>query len=130
MEGCILWTGAVQSSGYGSVTNGRGGTMLVHRREWENVNGAIPEGMTIDHLCRTKLCMNVEHMEVVTRGENSRRAVVKSHCLKGHPLSGDNLSVSVNSVDGYERRVCKACRRGYAQERYNRLVRVERAVES
>lgn len=122
MNGCILWTGAVQSSGYGSVTNKRGGTMLVHRREWENANGAIPEGMTIDHLCRTKLCMNVEHMEVVTRGENSRRAAIKSHCLKGHPLSGDNLSVIVNSVDGYQRRVCKACRRGYAQERYRRLM--------
>ena len=75
---CTLWEGAVQSRGYGSLKIG-GKSMLAHRRAWEVARGPIPEGMTIDHLCRQKLCVNPDHMEVVTRGENLRRmnAVVR-----------------------------------------------------
>jgi hypothetical protein len=32
--------------------------------------------MTIDHLCLNKTCLNPEHMEIVTRAENTRRAHV------------------------------------------------------
>mgnify|MGYP000973126273 CR=1 FL=1 len=122
---CLVWQGAIQSRGYGSVGDGNGRTILTHRAVYEELVGPIPDGMTIDHVasrgCRTKRCVNVLHMEPVTRGENSRRAAVKSHCIMGHPLSGDNLSIVVNSVDGYERRVCKACRRRYASERKARV---------
>ena len=69
---CILWAGAIQSAGYGH-RGIDGKTYLVHRLAWEEVNGAIPEDMTIDHLCEVRHCINVEHMEVVTRGENVRR---------------------------------------------------------
>jgi len=33
----------------------------------------VSEGLTIDHLCGVKRCVNPDHMEVVTRGENTRR---------------------------------------------------------
>ena len=69
---CDLWAGAIQSAGYGHRGIG-GKTYLVHRLAWEEVNGDIPEGMTIDHLCEVRNCINVEHMEVVSRGENVRR---------------------------------------------------------
>jgi hypothetical protein len=114
---CLIWQGAVQSSGYGSVTAGkRGKSMLVHRKVWELVNGPIPDGLTIDHLCFVKLCINVEHMEVVTRSENSLRAVrVITHCKRGHELSGDNLRLSLRKT-GRVHRVCRACARAYNQE--------------
>lgn len=109
MSDCILWSGAVQSRGYGSVTDGNGSSMLAHRRAWEAVNGPIPGDLTIDHLCRNKLCQNVGHMELVTRPENSRRAhAARTHCKHGHPLSGANLRLYTRS-NGRTHRVCRAC---------------------
>jgi hypothetical protein len=49
-------------------------TALAHRVAYEALVGPIPDGMTIDHLCRNKRCLNPAHMELVTRGENTRRA--------------------------------------------------------
>ena len=71
--GCLVWTRAIQTKGYGSVCVGRGRTALAHRVAWESARGPIPEGLTIDHLCGVKRCVNPDHMEVVTRGGNTRR---------------------------------------------------------
>lgn len=70
---CWNWTGARNSRGYGCVTDGTGRSMLAHRRSYTELVGPIPEGLTIDHLCRNILCQNPSHMEPVTRSENSRR---------------------------------------------------------
>ena len=119
---CIEWMGAVQSSGYGSVTNGRGGTMLAHRRAWEAARGPIPPGLTIDHLCRHKLCVNPDHMEVVTNAENVKRMLAtKTHCKQGHPLSGDNLAIKHGS-DGYTKRQCRECARAATRRSYHAAV--------
>lgn len=108
---CMLWEGAQNSKGYGAVTNGHGSADLVHRRAWEEVNGPIPEGLTIDHLCRQKTCINPDHMEVVTRAENSRRGnAAVTHCKAGHPLAGDNVRLYTRA-NGRTHRVCRACRR-------------------
>lgn len=70
---CLTWTGSIQTKGYGSTTDGFGRSTLAHRRAWIAANGPIPDGLTVDHLCMNKRCVNVDHMEVVTRSENSRR---------------------------------------------------------
>lgn len=75
-DGCWLFTGATQSRGYGSVGIGNKRTALAHRVAYEATVGPIPDGMTIDHLCLNKTCLNPEHMEIVTRAENTRRAHV------------------------------------------------------
>lgn len=72
---CWTWTGARNPKGYGSVANGRGGSMLAHRKAYEHIVGPIPDGLTIDHLCLNKACVNPAHMEPVTRGENNSRMV-------------------------------------------------------
>lgn len=70
---CVCWTGAQSSKGYGQVRhNGR--VEYVHRLAWIEANGPIPDGMTVEHSCRVRCCLNVRHMELVTRPENSRRA--------------------------------------------------------
>lgn len=72
-DGCLIWQGRVnKNSGYGTRTV-KGKTVYVHRHAWELVNGPIPEGMTVDHLCEQKLCINVEHMELCSRGDNVKR---------------------------------------------------------
>jgi hypothetical protein len=67
--GCWNWKGYVLNSGYGGYSG-----HLAHRYFWEQVHGPIPPKMTIDHLCQNKLCVNPDHMEVVTNAENVRRS--------------------------------------------------------
>lgn len=74
-NGCLPWRGARQGRGYGSFGHGPrpGRTYLAHRVAYELEHGPIPDDLTIDHRCGNKACVNTEHMELVTRQENSRR---------------------------------------------------------
>src|SRR3990167_1147712 len=44
-----------------------------HRFAWKITNGLIPSHLVIDHLCRCRPCVNPNHMELVTIGENVLR---------------------------------------------------------
>ncbi|MGH3571467.1 MAG: HNH endonuclease signature motif containing protein [Pseudonocardiaceae bacterium] len=83
----------------------KGTHVRAHRYMYERCVGPIPEGKELDHLCRNKGCVRPSHLEVVTHKENSRRALVKTHCVNGHPLTGDNLYFTGS------RRACKICSR-------------------
>lgn len=72
-SGCWTWTGATNSKGYACFRLHKGLIVLAHRWAYETQVGPIPKGLTTDHLCRNKLCVNVAHLELVTREENSRR---------------------------------------------------------
>lgn len=119
---CWEWDGAKNERGYGRtlVRRADGGTSstLVHRVAYELARGAIAEGMTIDHICRTRACVNPAHMEVVTQGENTMRGTSPSAvnarrllCLHGHPLAGRNLLVTKKG-----NRACRECLRVYRRE--------------
>ena len=70
-SGCVVWTGATNGKGYGSLTvNGR--TVAAHRYAWERENGPIPDGMEVDHKCFERSCTNPEHLRLATRSQNSR----------------------------------------------------------
>ena len=69
---CWQWNGQKQSSGHGQMSVD-GKLVGIHRLVYEKLVGPIPPGLHIDHLCRNPSCLNVEHMEPVTKGENSRR---------------------------------------------------------
>ncbi|MFM9627327.1 HNH endonuclease signature motif containing protein [Streptomyces galilaeus] len=79
MDGCKLWTGAEISGGYGQFKL-RGRSVLAHRVAWTHENGPIPDDRDLDHNfargCRSKLCVNTAHLELVTPAENQRRRVV------------------------------------------------------
>lgn len=73
---CWIFTGHVQNAGYGQISDvgtGKRMTRTCHRVMWESVNGSIPKGLDIDHLCHQKTCCNPQHLEAVTRSENLRR---------------------------------------------------------
>ncbi len=68
---CWLWTGNVNPvTGYGQFRQG-----APHRYGYELANGAIPEGLHIDHLCAGRHCVNPAHLEAVTQQENNERAL-------------------------------------------------------
>jgi hypothetical protein len=69
---CWLWTGAVDAKGYGRVLT-PDGHRPAHRLAYELAVGPIPDGLVIDHLCRTPGCINPDHLEPVTRRENTLR---------------------------------------------------------
>lgn len=86
--GCWPWAGALNNNGYGQFnTGGPEGLAYAHRWSYEHFVGAIPEGLTLDHLCHThdrecpgglacphRRCVNPDHLEPVTQVENMRRA--------------------------------------------------------
>ena len=96
-SGCWLWHGRGDDLGYGRFwDNGR--DVQAHRWSYEHHKGPIADGLVIDHLCRVPACVNPDHLEPVTQGENVLRGFAptainarKTHCLRGHALSGDNL---------------------------------------
>lgn len=75
---CWLWTGAPAATGYGVIRAG-GRDTYAHRIAHELLVGPIPQGLTIDHLCMVRLCVNPEHLEPVTRAENTRRELACRH---------------------------------------------------
>ena len=112
-SGCWEWTAAIiQTSGYGQFQSARPSTsVLTHRIAYEALVGAIPEGLTIDHLCRNKLCCNPDHLEPVTRGENSRRAIMQNRptrCPHGHEYAPEN-TITKHRADGQVNRTCRTC---------------------
>lgn len=91
-DNCWLWGGYVQNAGYGSFNTFKR-PLLAHRFSYEYFIEKIKPKMTIDHLCKNKLCVNPNHLEEVTRQENIKRAgllgfalkeSLKTHCPKGH----------------------------------------------
>ena len=71
-SGCWLWTSSTNGM-YGKFSFGSH-RVYAHRVSYQHHVGPMPEGYTIDHLCKVKLCVNPEHLEAVTHHENLRRA--------------------------------------------------------
>lgn len=69
---CWVWNGSLNRRGYGQISVA-GRNCKTHRLAYEHLAGPIAPGLTIDHLCSVKECLNPEHLEVVTFEENTRR---------------------------------------------------------
>ncbi len=127
-SGCWLWTGAIQTQGYGSFGFGaRGRSVLAHRFSYELHVGPIPAGLSLDHfVCQTRSCVRFDHTEPVTTRINNIRGVGfsglnarKTACLRGHPLSGDNLYIKPSS----NKRQCRECTRASGRKGWHRSER-------
>jgi hypothetical protein len=107
-EKCWEWQGVKRALLYGGFyAEGKG--YYAHRWMWEYAYGKIPEGLTIDHLCRNTLCVNPYHLRLATQRENilaggTRSAfhAKKDYCDNGHYFSDRNT---------YRWRGSRCCRR-------------------
>ena len=113
---CWLWLGGRHSHGYGSHNRHD----YAHRTAWELLVGPIPAGLTVDHLCRVRHCVNPAHMELVTNKENILRGesvaakyARRSCCVRGHEFTNENTL----RVKGRSGRICRKCSRIRAKNR-------------
>lgn len=117
-----------KNRGYGRV-NFKGKTVFVHCYIWECENGAITNGLVIDHQCRNRGCCNVDHLRLVTRQVNNTENCVgmawqvmaaKTHCPRGHEYTPENTTIGKSGS-----RFCRACqkerpKRDWASEKRKR----------
>ena len=109
---CELWAAYRDKGGYG-IFWFQGKQQGAHRVSWILEFGEIPEGEQVLHHCDNPPCVNPEHLYLGTPKDNMADMVKrgrhyqanKTHCDKGHPLSGDNLYI--NPTTGA--RSCKIC---------------------
>jgi DNA-binding transcriptional regulator YiaG len=80
---CHIYTGYLSERGYAQCGNGR-----VYRVMWEAEHGPVPEGLELDHLCRQRDCVNLNHLEPVTHQENMRRSSVARAAAAAQTESG------------------------------------------
>jgi len=119
---CWIWQGATVGPRikYGQGWF-QGRRQLVHRIVWQLKNGQIPSEMCVLHKCDNGLCCRPSHLWLGTYFDNTQDRIKKgipthstgTHCLRGHPFSGDNLYVRPT---GHQ--ACKTCRRDNQRKHY------------
>lgn len=123
---CWTWIGGRAEGGYGKFKI-EYRTAIAHRVVYEILHGPIPEGMTLDHGCKNILCVNPDHMEVVTAVVNSQRIVNsnrgKTECPSGHEYNAEN-TIYTKQRSGAKHRICRICRNASAKRQRERLDRV------
>jgi hypothetical protein len=111
----------VSSTGYLCVRLRRDGRQVqvpVHKLVLEAFVGPRPEGMVTRHLNGDPLDARLSNLKYGTHQENAldviahgrHQEVLKTHCVHGHPLSGDNLWIGTNA-NGRPKRRCRECER-------------------
>ena len=118
-ETCWNWK-SYTHNGYGEF-DVKKKTRRAHRISYTLLRGEIPAGMTLDHLCRNRACVNPDHLEPVPLKENTARGAGYSAtvhrtgvCGKGHSMEDAYPHPTTGKL------WCRTCMN---QTRHNRYVK-------
>jgi len=95
-DGCWIWKASTvrpKKSAYGQMWDGKR-LQLAHRLSYTLNVGRIPKGKTINHECGNTLCVNPQHLSVMSLRDNillgsgpSAINARKRRCTKGHKFN-------------------------------------------
>lgn len=95
---CWIWRGPDSGDGRGGGyprVSLDGQTVAVHRVTFTHLHGYIPGKKQIDHVCRNRMCVNPDHLEMVTHKENQKRRDIAVRAACHDVGAGDAGSVPV-----------------------------------
>lgn len=123
-RGCWIWQGGRTNKNGHARFAVNGNKVLVHRYTFEKFVRPIPDGLVLDHLCRTPPCVNPSHLVPRTNAvniligegppaQNSRRSV----CVKGHEFIVRYINLKGKRII---QRKCQECRNHWLTKQYLR----------
>src|SRR6266496_5724441 len=74
--GCLMSNYSTGSHGYAQIgwyERGKTRMVLAHRAAWVAAHGPIPSGMTVDHVCKNRRCIRIEHLRLLSKDRKSTR---------------------------------------------------------
>lgn len=96
---CIEWSGYRNKDGYGKKSY-KGKSRFVHRVEWIEANGPIPDGLNVLHKCDNRACYRLDHLFLGTQRQNVLDMFAKG---RGNRRIGPNPAAAHHGEDN-----CKA----------------------
>jgi hypothetical protein len=133
-DGCWISRYSVASHGYSQIGWNKPGdradrhVVLGHRAAWVSVNGQVPLGMTIDHICKVRRCVNPDHLRLLPNYENARRTHGRDwpmgYCANGHDSTHLETATRASAAGGTSTR-CKTCTQA-SRQRYQDRKKAEK----
>ena len=90
-DGCWIWKGSTNRSGYGRTTFGKRKNIGAHRVSFLLFNGKIPKGMCVCHSCDVPSCVKPAHLWLGITQQNTEDMVKKGRSLYGEKHSKSKL---------------------------------------
>lgn len=101
-DGCIEWTAAKKSYGYGVFNRDGKHTILAHRMAWILEYGNLPDDSVIMHRCDNPGCVNVKHLMIGSHADNVADKIAKGRgndgMRHGHAKLTDDVIRQIRSL--------------------------------
>jgi hypothetical protein len=129
-DGCWLWTGAIDSNGYGKFALPRPWRRVAaHRVSFALHNGELEPGKFVCHACDNPPCVRPDHLFLGTQSDNMRdmlrkgrgrnplfaKLAARTHCALGHEYSPENTRINCRG-----QRRCVQCERRWSRQGWAR----------
>lgn len=128
-DGCWLWNGATDSSGYGHLRVSPSSVAKAHRVSYLLAHGELPDGTLVLHRCDNPPCVNPAHLFLGSNADNRRDCMAKGRV--GGKVPGRLRDEAVLEIEaGRATQTAVAARFGINQSAVSRWVQRRRMIAS